>query len=170
MLKLFRFLKPYWLMITGVLILVFLQTLGDLYLPTLMSDIIDKGVMEGDTGKIMSIGGIMLLVAGGGAVCAIIASYMSSIIAVGFGKILRSNVFRRVESFSLHEFDKIGTATLITRTTNDINQIQMVTVMIMRMMIAAPMMAIGGLINPHCWRISWRIYAPVLQKITMIYC
>lgn len=146
MLKLYKFLRPYGLMVAGVLLFVFLQTLGDLYLPTLMSDIIDQGVMQGDTGKIMQIGGLMLLVAGGGAVCAVFASFLSSRAAVGLGTILRSKVFRRVESFSLHEFDKIGTATLITRTTNDINQIQMVTVMIMRMMVAAPMMAIGGTI------------------------
>lgn len=146
MLKLYKFLRPYGLMVAGVLLFVFLQTLGDLYLPTLMSDIIDQGVMQGDTGKIMEIGGLMLLIAGGGAVCAVFASFLSSRAAVGLGTILRSKVFRRVESFSLHEFDKIGTATLITRTTNDINQIQMVTVMIMRMMVAAPMMAIGGTI------------------------
>lgn len=146
MLKLFRFLKPYTHMVIMVLILVFMQTLGDLYLPTLMSDIIDKGVMKGNTDKILEIGGYMLLVAAGGALCSVIASYLSSIIAVGFGKILRSRIFNRVESFSLHEFDKIGTSTLITRTTNDITQIQMVTVMIMRMMISAPMMAIGGII------------------------
>lgn len=146
MLKLYRFLKPYSFMIGLVLIFIFLQTLGDLYLPTLMGDIINDGVMQGDTKKIMQIGGLMLLVTGGGAVCAIIASYLSSRIAVGLGTILRSKVFRRVESFSLHEFDKIGTATLITRTTNDITQVQMVTVMIMRMMVSAPMMAIGGTI------------------------
>jgi len=133
-------------MVIGVFIFVFLQTLGDLYLPTLMSDIINKGVMQGDTDKILQTGGFMLLVAGAGVICAIIASLLSSKVAVGLGTILRSKVFRRVESFSLHEFDKIGTATLITRTTNDINQIQMVTIMIMRMMIAAPMMAIGGII------------------------
>lgn len=146
MLKLFRFLKPFSASIAGVLILVFLQTLGDLYLPTLMSDIINQGVMKGDTGKIMEIGGIMLLVAGGGAICAILATFLSSKAAVGLGTILRSKVFRRVESYSLNEFDKLGTATLITRTTNDINQVQMVSVMIMRMMISAPMMAIGGII------------------------
>jgi ABC-type multidrug transport system, ATPase and permease components len=133
-------------MVAGVLILVFFQTIGDLYLPTLMSDIIDKGVMKGDTNEIMRIGGLMLLVAAGGAICAIIASYLSSLVAVGFGRTLRSNLFRRIESFSLHEFDKLGTATLITRTTNDITQIQMVTIMMMRMMISAPMMAIGGII------------------------
>jgi ATP-binding cassette, subfamily B, multidrug efflux pump len=146
MLRLFKYLKPYTAMIIAVLAFVFLQTLSDLYLPTLMSDIINKGVMHGDTGEIMKIGGLMLLVAGGGAVCAIIASFLSSKTAVGLGTILRSKVFKRVESFSLHEIDKFGTATLITRTTNDINQVQMVLVMILRMMISAPMMAIGGII------------------------
>lgn len=146
MLKLYRFLKPYTAMVIGVLAFVFLQTLGDLYLPTLMSDIINDGVMQGDTNKILQIGGLMLLVTGGGAACAVIASFLSSRTAVGLGTILRSKIFKRVESFSLHEFDKIGTATLITRTTNDINQVQMVTILIMRMMIAAPMMAIGGII------------------------
>jgi ATP-binding cassette subfamily B multidrug efflux pump len=146
MLKLYRFLKPFSVMVFVVLVFIFLQTLGDLYLPTLMGDIINDGVMQGDTNRIMQIGGLMLLVAGGGVVCAIFASFLSSRIAVGLGTILRSKVFRKVESFSLHEFDKLGTATLITRTTNDINQIQMVTVMIMRMMISAPMMAIGGTI------------------------
>jgi ATP-binding cassette, subfamily B, multidrug efflux pump len=146
MLKLYRFLKPFTIMVFGVLILIFLQTLCDLYLPTLMGDIINDGVMQGDTDKILQIGGLMLLVTGGGVICAIIASLLSSRISVGLGTILRSKVFKKVESFSLHEFDKLGTATLITRTTNDINQIQMVTVMIMRMMISAPMMAIGGTI------------------------
>ncbi|HBC93328.1 MAG TPA: multidrug ABC transporter ATP-binding protein, partial [Pelotomaculum sp.] len=108
--------------------------------------IINDGVMQGDTDKIMQLGGLMLLVAGGGAVCAIFASFLSSKTAVGLGTVLRSKVFGRVESYSLNEFDKMGAATLITRTTNDINQIQMVTVMIMRMMISAPMMAVGGII------------------------
>jgi ATP-binding cassette, subfamily B, multidrug efflux pump len=146
MLRLFKFLKPFTPMIIAVLAFVFLQTLSDLYLPTLMSDIINKGVMQGDNGKIMHIGGSMLLVAGGGAVCAIIASFLSSKTAVGLGTILRSKVFERVESYSLHEIDKLGTATLITRTTNDINQVQMVLIMMMRMMVSAPLMAIGGII------------------------
>jgi ATP-binding cassette subfamily B multidrug efflux pump len=126
--------------------LVFLQTLSDLYLPTLMADIIDKGVMLGDTGYIMKTGGLMLLVAGGGAICAVIASYLSSKTALGFGRAVREKVFNRVVSFSLNEFDKMGTATLITRTTNDVTQVQMVIMMIMRMMVSAPMMAIGGVI------------------------
>lgn len=145
MLKLYRFLKPYTVMVIGVVFFVAFQTLGDLYLPTLMSDIINNGVMQGDTNKILHIGGLMLLVAGAGALCSIIASFMSAKSAIGLGTILRSKVFRRVESYSLNEFNKIGTATLITRTTNDINQIQMVTVLIMRMMISAPIMAVGGI-------------------------
>lgn len=146
MIQLFKFLKPYKLQIFIVLVLVFLQTIGDLYLPTLMSDIINKGVMEGNIDEIWNIGWFMLLIAGLGVVCAIIASFISSKIAMGFGTILRNKVFERVESFSLGEFEKLGTSTLITRTTNDINQVQMVTMMIMRMMISAPLMAIGGLL------------------------
>lgn len=146
MIKLYRFLKPYTLAVIGVIVFVALQSMGDLYLPTLMSDIINDGVMNGDTGRILHIGGTMLLVAGGGVICSIIASYLSSRTAMGLGTILRNKTFRRVESFSLHEFDKFGTATLITRTTNDINQVQMVTIMIMRLMIGAPIMAVGGTI------------------------
>jgi ATP-binding cassette subfamily B protein len=172
MLRLFKYLKPFTAMVIGVLAFVFLQTLSDLYLPTLMSDIINKGVMQGDTGKIMSIGGLMLLVAGGGAVCAIIASFLSSKTAVGLGTILRSKVFKRVESFSLHEIDKFGTATLITRTTNDINQVQMVLIMIMRMMISAPMMAIGGIIMAlrEDKQLTWvlAIAIPVLAGVIAI--
>ncbi|MCX7883780.1 MAG: ABC transporter ATP-binding protein/permease [Caloramator sp.] len=146
MLKLYRFLKPYTAMIIGVFIFVTLQTLGDLYLPTLMGEIINKGVMQGDTKKILEIGGLMLLVAGIGVVCSVIASLLSAKVATGLGTILRSNIFKRVESYSLNEFDKFGTATLITRTTNDVTQIQTVTIMIMRLMISAPITAVGGMI------------------------
>lgn len=146
MLKLFRFLKPFTVLIIGVLIFVFLQTLGSLYLPTLMSDIIDNGVMQGDTNYIWQVGGFMLLVSAGSIICAILASLLSARAAVGFGAIIRAKVFKKVENYSMHEFDKFGTSTLITRTTNDITQVQNVTIIIMRMMIGAPMMAIGGLI------------------------
>lgn len=146
MLRLFKYLKPYTLSLAIVLVLVFFQTMADLYLPTLMADIIDKGVMGGDTGYIVKIGGFMLLIAGAGVLCAVVASYLSSKASIGLGTILRSKVFQKVESFSLDEFDKLGTSTLITRTTNDINQIQMVTMLITRMMVMAPMMAIGGIV------------------------
>jgi ATP-binding cassette, subfamily B, multidrug efflux pump len=146
MTKLVRYLKPFALAVAGVLVLLLFQSLAELYLPNLMSDIIDTGVIKGDTAYIWRVGGFMLLVAGGSALCNIVAAYLSAKIGAGFGKNLRSKVFSRVESYSLHEFDKIGTATLITRTTNDITQVQMVLIMILRMMISAPMMAVGGII------------------------
>lgn len=139
-------MKPYRIPVIFVLALVFLQTLSDLYLPTLMADIIDKGVVTGDTPYIWRIGGVMLLIAALGGVCAIGASYMSAKAAGGFGRDLRRRVFAHVEQFSLNEFDKIGTASLITRTTNDITQVQMVLTMLMRVMVMAPLMCFGGII------------------------
>ncbi|MFC4100509.1 ABC transporter ATP-binding protein [Paenibacillus xanthanilyticus] len=146
MLKLFRFMKPYRTAVIFTLVLVFLQTLSDLYLPTLMADIVDRGVVTGDTGYIWRIGALMLLIAALGGVCAVGASYLSAKSAGAFGRDLRSRVFAHVEQFSLNEFDKIGTASLITRTTNDITQVQMVLTMLMRVMVMAPLMCIGGII------------------------
>lgn len=149
MLKLYRNLKPYTLFIIGAVILIFCQVMADLYLPTLMSNIIDKGIMNEDISYIWREGAIMLLVSGGGALCAVIASLLGSITSLGLGRILRNQVFLRVESFSLHEFDKFGASTLITRTTNDIIQIQTVTVIILSMMVRAPLTMIGGIIQAY---------------------
>ncbi|KEQ23466.1 ABC transporter ATP-binding protein [Paenibacillus tyrfis] len=146
MLKLFAYLKPYRVPIAIVLALIFLQSLSDLYLPTLMADIVDIGVEQGDTSYILQIGGFMLLVAAAGTACSVAASYYSSKVAAGFGQRLRGSVFEHVENFSLQEFDRIGTASLITRTTNDITQVQQVLTMILRMMVSAPMLCIGGII------------------------
>ena len=146
MLKLYRFLKPYTTYISVIIILLCMQVLSDLYLPTLMADIVDNGLANKDVHYILRIGGFMLLIAAGGTLCALIATYLSSITAVGFGKVLRETIFAKVEGFSLHEFDKFGTATLITRTTNDVAQIQQVSVLIFSMMITAPLTCIGGVI------------------------
>lgn len=146
MIKLFRFLKPYRIPIAFVFILVFFQSLASLYLPTLMADIVDTGIVKGDTGYIWRVGGLMLLVAIGGTICSIVASFFSAQVAVGFGKIIRAKIFNQVEKFSLHEFDTVGTASLITRTTNDTTQVQQVLIIMLRMMIGAPLMCIGGII------------------------
>ncbi|MBB6673375.1 ABC transporter ATP-binding protein [Cohnella nanjingensis] len=148
MLKLFRLLKPYRWLIAFVMALILLQSLSELYLPTLMADIVNIGIVErqGDTDYILKIGGFMLLVTLGGTVVSILASLYSSRIAAGFGRIVRAKIFNQVENYSLQEFDKVGTASLITRTTNDINQVQQVLVMMLRMMVMAPMMCIGGII------------------------
>ena len=139
-------MKPFQKQIYFVLALVLLQSLSELYLPTLMADIVDKGVVTGDTNYIWKIGGLMLLVAAVGMICSIVASFYSAKAASGFGKLLRSKIFSHVGNFSLQEFDKLGTASLITRTTNDITQIQQVLIMMLRMMVMAPMMCIGGII------------------------
>ena len=146
MIKLLHYLKPYKIAVTLVLLFVFLQSLSDLYLPTLMADIVDKGIVSGDTPYIWRIGGFMLLIALVGAICSIGASYLSAKSAGGFGRDLRSKLFAHVEKFSLNEFDKIGTASLITRTTNDITQVQQVLTMMMRFMVMAPLMCFGGII------------------------
>lgn len=146
MLKLYRFLKSYTAHIAIILILLCVQVLSDLYLPTLMADIVDNGLVNQNVDYIIHLGAFMLLIAAGGTLCAILAAYLSSKTAVGFGNILRAKIFTKVEGFSLHEFDKFETATLITRTTNDVTQIQQVSVLILSMMITAPLTCIGGVI------------------------
>ena len=146
MIKLYRFLKPFTFSVIAVILLVFIQTLAELFLPTLMAGIVDIGIINGDTSYIINTGGLMLLIAAMGTACAILASYLAARTAVGLGQTLRSRIFFRTESFSLEEFDRFGTATLITRTTNDINQVQLVTFTIMRLMVSAPLMCIGGII------------------------
>jgi ATP-binding cassette subfamily B multidrug efflux pump len=146
MIRLARFLQPFRLALVAILLLVFLQALSDLYLPTLMADIVDIGVIKGNTPYILTVGVFMLVVAICGTLCSIGASYMSSRVATGFGKIIRAGLFSHVERFSLHEFDKFGSASLITRTTNDTTQVQQVYIIILRMMISAPLMAVGGII------------------------
>ena len=146
MIKLLKNLTTYKWAVFAVLILVFAQSMSDLYLPTLMADIIDKGVVTGDTAYIWKIGAVMLGITGLGALAAIAASYYSSKAAMGLGRDIRRKVFNHVERFTLQEFDQLGTASLITRTTNDITQVQQVVIMMLRMVVSAPIMFVGGLI------------------------
>ncbi|MBC1908412.1 ABC transporter ATP-binding protein [Listeria innocua] len=146
MMKLMKRLKPYWLSITAVLVLTFGQVIGQLFLPTLMSNIIDKGVVKGDTDYIWSTGMQMLLISFASVILSVIVVYLASRISMGFGKDLRDKIFTKVEDFSLQEFDKVGTSSLITRTTNDVVQIQNVLYMMMRLMVMAPIMLLGGII------------------------
>jgi len=146
MLKLFRFLEPYRGYVAIVLILAFAQSLGFLLLPRLMSDIVDAGIVKGDQRAILRIGGLMLLISVAATLCAIAGSYFSAKVATGFGRILRGAIFARVEHFSIHQFDRFGSASLVTRTTNDTTQVQQMLIMMLMMVITAPMMAIGGVI------------------------
>lgn len=144
--RLMKRLKSYWLGIAVVLLLTFIQVLGQLYLPTLMSNIVDKGIVQGDKGYIWKTGSFMLLISAGAVLLSVIIVYVASRISMGFGRELRDKIFNQVENFSLQEFNKVGTASLITRTTNDVVQIQNVIYMMLRMMVMAPIMLIGGII------------------------
>jgi len=146
MIRLFRFLRPYRVQLAIVIVLAFAQAFANLYLPTLMANIVDTGIVKGDTNYILRVGGVMLLITIGGTICAIIGSYYGAKVAIGFGRLVRGKLFQRVEEFSLHEFDTVSTASLITRTTNDTTQVQQVLVIILNMMISAPLMAVGGVI------------------------
>ncbi len=146
MMKLLRFMKPYRMSLVVVVVLAFAQSLANLYLPTLMADIVDKGIVNKDIGYIWRIGGLMLLVAIGGTIAAVIGSFFAARIATGFGKIIRGKIFNHVEQFSLHEFDRMSTASLITRTTNDTTQVQQVLIITLGFLVTAPMTLIVGVI------------------------
>ena len=146
MIKLLKNLKPYTLLIIGVIVFVFLQSLSELYLPTLMSDIVDIGVVKGDINYIIRTGGWMILFAILAMISSVLGSYLAAKVATGFGRDLRTKVFAKVESFSLEEFDEKGTASLIIRTTNDITQIQRLVLTMLRMFLRAPLIFIGGII------------------------
>ena len=144
--KILKKLKPYRLSIIGVVFFVFLQAISELFLPTLMSNIVDTGVVQVDIGYILRIGGIMLLITLIAMLGSVIGSFLSSRVAIGFARDLRAQVFRKVESFSLEEFSEIGAASLIVITTNDVTQIQQLTVVLLRMFLRAPMLFIGGIV------------------------
>jgi ATP-binding cassette subfamily B protein len=139
-------LTPYWRQILVVLVLLLVQAIANLYLPTLNADIINNGVVKGDTHYILVVGGIMLGVTLLFAIAAIVAVYWGSKTAMAFGRDVRGALFRNVESFSQAEVNRFGTPSLITRTTNDVQQVQMVVLMMLNVMISAPVMAVGGII------------------------
>ncbi len=146
MIRLLKNLKPYSLSVIGVMVFVFLRSLAELFLPTLMSDIVDTGVVNGDINYIIRIGGWMILIAVIATISSLLGSYLAAKVATGFGRDLRTKVFTKVESFSLEEFDEKGTASLIIRTTNDITQIQQLVIVMLRMFLRAPLLFIGGII------------------------
>ena len=139
-------LLPYWRQICIIVVLVLIQAIASLYLPTLNADIINDGVITGDTGYILRTGGIMLAVTLVFVLAAIVGVYYGSRVAMSFGRDVRGALFRRVESFSQAEVNRFGAPSLITRTTNDVQQVQMVVLMILTVILVAPMTMIGGII------------------------
>ncbi len=145
MLKLMKHLKPFKWPVFLIILFMFFRTITDLYLPTLMSDIVDIGIVNGDTDYIIKTGIIMLGIALIGGACSIVSGYLSAKVGTNFGKSLRKQLFTKATYYSLHEIDQIGTASLITRTTNDIVQVQNVMTMVLRIATMAPLMAIGSI-------------------------
>lgn len=168
MLRLAKYLKPYLGTALLTLLLLFLQTIANLFLPALMSKIVDVGIGNGDTGYILRIGLLMLVVALIGSTLMVFANLNSAKVAMGFSRDLRTDLFIKVESFSLGEFNTLGTSSLITRTTNDITQVQQVVLMSLRMMVTAPLMVIGGLIMALSTNLELSIVLLVSLPILMV--
>jgi len=139
------YLRPYRRPIALVLVLLAAQAVANLYLPTLNADIINKGVMKGDTRYILTLGGLMLGITLATGVAAVVGVYFGSRASMAFGRDLRAALFRRVESFSLMELNRFGTPSLVTRATNDIQQVQMLVLLAVTMMLMAPIMCLGGI-------------------------
>jgi len=141
-----RHLRPYAGVIWLIVALQLVQTLATLYLPTLNADIIDNGVVAGDTGYIMRVGGVMLAVSLLQIACSIVAVFFGARTAMALGRDIRASIFGRVQEFSAREVGHFGPPSLITRTTNDVLQVQMLVLMTFTMMVAAPIMMVGGVV------------------------
>jgi ATP-binding cassette subfamily B protein len=140
------YLKPYRALLVAVVVLQAIQALASLYLPTLNADIIDRGVLKGDNGYIRSIGLDMLGITLVQIVFAIAAVYCGSLVAMGMGRDVRSALFHRVTDFSTREVGVFGAPSLITRITNDVQQVQMLVVMTCTLALAAPITLVGGIV------------------------
>ncbi|HPT95472.1 MAG TPA: ABC transporter ATP-binding protein [Microbacteriaceae bacterium] len=143
---LFRSLKPYKWLLLGVLVFQFISAMASLFLPRLNADIIDKGVATGDTGYIWSTGAFMLAISLGQITCSIVATYFAARAAMAAGRDIRRDVYDKVSAFSEREVSQFGPGSLITRNTNDVQQVQMLAMMGATMLVTAPLLAIGGVI------------------------
>ncbi len=139
-------LSPYRSTLLAIVALQFVGTMASLFLPSLNADIIDNGVAQGDTGYIVRIGAVMLAVSLVQIVCSVAAVYLGARTAMAYGRDLRRDLFARVGSFSTREINTFGAPSLITRTTNDVQQVQMLVLMSATMMVSAPIMMVGGIL------------------------
>ena len=141
-----KHLRPYLREVTAVVILVAIQALGNLYLPNLNADIINNGVAKGDLPYIWRTGGVMLAVTFGLGIIAVAGIYFASKASMSVGRDLRAKIFGSVQSFSAREMNRLGTASLITRNTNDVQQIQIFLQIALTLLVLAPITAVGGVI------------------------
>ena len=140
-----QFVRPYRWLVAAVMTLQLVSTLASLYLPTVNATIIDDGIAKGDTATIVRLGGLMFAVTGLQVLCAVGAVYFGSRTGMGFGRDLRAAIFHHVTTFSEHETARFGAPSLLTRTTNDVRQIQFLVQMACTVLVTAPIMCVGGI-------------------------
>lgn len=164
-----RRLRAYGGLVSVVVVLQLVQAVANLYLPSLNADIIDDGVAQGDTGVIMRLGALMLAITVVQIAASIGAVYAGARVAMSIGRDLRAGVFDHVQTFSAREFGRFGAPSLITRTTNDVMQVQTVVYMTLTIMVAAPVMLVGGVIMAlrESLELSWLllVIVPVLGAL-----
>ena len=141
-----QFVRPHWPLLLGVLVFQLAQSIASLFLPTLNADIIDNGVAKGDTGHILALGAVMLGVSLLQVACSIAAVYLGARLAMAYGRDVRTAVFHRVGEFSERDVSRFGAPSLITRNTNDVQQVQMLVLMGCTLLLSAPILSIGGII------------------------
>lgn len=173
MLKLFKRLKKYIWMVLGDMLAVGCNVFTMMYLPKYMSSIVDEGVLVGNIEHIVTVGLKMLLISLMGAAAMVASSYLSARASMGFSRDLRRDVFKKAESFSLAEFNRFGAASMLTRTTNDITQLEMVVMMGLRMALMAPMALVGGIImafstSPEMSRVVFFTAPLLLVSVVLI--
>jgi ATP-binding cassette subfamily B protein len=165
-----QYLQPYRTLIVVVVVLQFFATLAALYLPSLNADIIDEGVAKADTGYILRVGVIMLAITLVQIVCSISAVRYGAMTAMSFGRDARAAVFGQVGRFSARELNQFGAPSLITRTTNDVQQVQMLVLLTATMMVAAPIMCVGGIVMAlkQDLGLSWLIVVSVTVLVLAV--
>lgn len=171
MARLLRYVEPYMTMIIIAIMLLFGQAVCDLSLPDYMSDIVNKGITTGDSAYIIKLGFKMLGLSLLSALLSIIVGFIAAKVAAGMSQALRIDLFERVEDFSNAEFDKFSTSSLITRTTNDVTQIQTLIVMLIRIIFYAPIMAIGGFVHAlaNSKSMSWIVALSIVSLLGLIF-
>ncbi len=171
MIMVVEYMSEYIGMFIGALTLLVLQAICDLALPTYMSDLVDTGVIGGNVNFIIQTGVKMLLITLLSAVCSIAVGYFAARIAANTARDMRADIFKRVQTFSNPELDKFSPASLITRTTNDITQIQLLIVLLVRMLFYAAILGVGGAIKAisESRTLSWIIVAAILAIVVVIF-
>ena len=165
-----RIFSGYWLMFIILVGFTYAMVMANLWLPDKMSEIVNNGIIKQDMPAIWHNGLAMIVVTAAGGLCSIVIGFLASRIATGMAQKLRTELFERVESFALADFNKFSTASLITRSTNDIQQIQMTSILLLRLALMAPIMAIGGLQKAihNAPNLSWIIALAVSVLLVVI--